>query len=731
LAVAVALVALAALFLSRDHARAVRADPAADRATDAPALPKRSADPHAMEDIKPSPIAPSGRGTPETFTVEVVSSPDNRPVAGARVEVRENSTDRLTASTITNSAGLASLTAKRTGGTLLVVSCRGFVPTQYWLHEDERDTPTILLPPGITVDGVVTFADTGQPAADVEVLVQWPFNAHLDLRTDARGRFEIPGVEIADRVVVRARLPGYQSVEVEHTAGPAHPHVEVVLGRGGRCEGRVVDEAAKPVAGASVRIGEPNPWFWAETVTDADGRFMLRGIAEGKEHRALAHAADHRSGASEPFTCDADQPVHRCEIVVHPHARVAVALSFPDGSPVVEATVAVSRQEGWSDQRWCTAVAGSRGVFESGPVEPGENELRVGVRGWPFRRKKITVSPGVRNEVALQLEEKLGMEGTVTDREGNPLRDIEVELLEPRVGEDRARIAGALTDDQGRFRLRGLEDEAGTLVCADGDARYLPLATEAKPGQPPLHLVLDRRPRIVGRLDPAPESRGIDAEIGLLDGYMGALVRVGRDGRFDLRRLVIPAGREFWLKLEAGHDVPWIFLSVDLAPDETLDLGTLRPPKGVRLEGVVTDRAGAPLADAEVIASAEIDDLRVGGGADTDALGHFAIADLADVPLQVHANREGYAPWRTRIERPGATPPLTIVLEPGGALEVLATPWDVEVVEIEAAAGGFRDSLYTSQKESSVVWLKPGAYRVNDTTIEIRVGETTRFELRR
>jgi Carboxypeptidase regulatory-like domain len=726
---AVALFALAALLLSRDHARAVRADPAADGGVASPVLPEAVGGPGAAPGMGASPIAPAAAAKPETFTVEVASTPGARPVAGARVEVREN--ELVTASAITDGSGLASLTARRTGGTLLVASCRGFVPTPYWLYEDEHGTPTILLRRGIAVDGLVTFADKGRPAADVEVLVCWPANVSLHARTDPRGRFEIPGVEVGTTVVVRARLPGYEPGEVEYTADPAHPHVEVVLGRGGRCEGRVVDEAATPVAGASVRIGEPNPWFQAETVTDADGRFSVRGLADGKERRVHAHAADHRSGTSDPFTCDADHPVHRCEIVVRPYAYVAVTLSVPDGSPVPEAGVAVSRQEGWSDQRWCTAVAGSPGVFESEPVEPGENELRVGVRGWPFRRQKITVSPGVRNEVALQLEEKLGMEGTVTDREGNPLRDIEVELLEPRVGEDRARIAGALTDGQGRFRLRGLEDEAGTLVCADGDARYLPLTTEATPGQPPLHLVLDRRPRIVGRLEPAPESRGIDAEVGLLDGYMGALVRVGRDGRFDLRNLVIPAGREFWLRLDAGHDVPWVFLGLDLAPDETLDLGTLRPPRGVTLEGVVTDRAGKPLADAEVIASAEIEDLRVGGGAATDATGRFAIADLAEVPLQVHASREGYAPWRTRIERPAAAPPLTIALEPGGALEVAATPWDVEVVEIEAADGSFRDSLYTSQKEPSVVWLKPGAYRVNDTTLEIRVGETTRFELRR
>lgn len=720
-AVGVALLTLAALLLSRDHARVVRTDPAAGHGAALPDGPEATADPGAGSGA--SPIAPTAPAKPETFLVEVVSAPAGHPVAGARVEVWEN--ERVAASAITDGSGLASLMARRAGGTLLVISCRGFVPAQYWLYEDERDTPTILLRSGLAVDGLVTFADTGQPAADAEVLVQWPLNVSLLLRTGPRGRFEIPGVEVETDVVVRARLPGYMAVQVEYTADPAHPQVEVVLGRGGTCEGRVVDEAARPVAGASVRIGEPNPWFCTVSLTAADGRFALRGLAEG-EHRLHARTADHRSGSSEPFTCDADHPVHRCEVVVRPYAHVAVKLSFPDGSPVAEASVAVSAREGWSDQRWCAAVAGSPGVFESGPVEPGENELRVGVRGWPFRTQKITVSPGVRNEVALRLEEGLEIEGIVTDREGKPIRGVEADL-----STGGPHITEALTDASGRFRLRGLADEGGVLTCAADDTRYLPRETEARPGQPPLRVVLDRRPRIVGRLDPVPASRTLTAEIGFLDECTGADVRVGRDGRFDLRNLVVPEGREFWLKLDGGHAVPWILLGLRLAPNETLDLGTLRPPAGVKLEGVVTDRAGSPLADAEVVASAEIEEIGVGGGADTDAKGRFAIEDLADVPLEVHAIREGYAPFRARIERPGAVPPLAITLDPGGALEVPATPWDQDRVEIEAVDGSYSDCYYTSREQPFVVWLKPGAYLVNGTALEIRVGETTRFELRR
>ena len=80
-----------------------------------------------------------GRRMNETFMVEVMSNPGFLPLAGARVEVRANDAEALvTASAVTDHAGIAWLTARRAGGTLLVASCRGFVPSEYWLYEPER-----------------------------------------------------------------------------------------------------------------------------------------------------------------------------------------------------------------------------------------------------------------------------------------------------------------------------------------------------------------------------------------------------------------------------------------------------------------------------------------------------------------------------------------------------------------------------------------------------------------
>lgn len=75
--------------------------------------------------------------------------------------------------------------------------------------------------------------------------------------------------------------------------------------------GRVVDDAGKPAAGASVRVEVPvreatvtdRVWYWNEVpvavVADADGRFAARAFIADKTIRATAHEGGRRSASVE------------------------------------------------------------------------------------------------------------------------------------------------------------------------------------------------------------------------------------------------------------------------------------------------------------------------------------------------------------------------------------------------------------------------------------------------
>lgn len=719
------IVAIAALLLLLapavvERASVSRAPPGGAGSATTSGLPAEDAVPHGAGHAAAR--RPEGKLT--AVRIEVVDATTALPVPHATVEARRGVD--LAGSGVTDSLGFASLSLDLSEGVSLLACRRGYLPAPYWL-DDVEDAPWISLQPGLPFTGRVLHAD-GKAAVRAEVDVEFVLNAHLPLRPDAQGCFEIPGLPVGEKVKVRAREDGYWPEEVEFTVDPANTLVEIVLGRGSACEGVVVDDEHRPVAGALVTVRNEDRGFeHAESRTDGEGRFTIRGLPPDhglvqycepppwpvvESYRARAVTPERSAGESGKFAGDPDAPPHRCEIVVRPCAYVVLTVSYPDGSPVTQA--------GWrfGDHGNSGSERGAPGQYISGPVPPGPLEILVySVPGWNRQKLVVDVRPNIRNDVALRLDARSVLAGTVVDKEGRPVRRVQAQFGE----------AWMLTGDDGAFRLHGLGAEPGTLEI-DGFG-YLLLSLVARPGEPPLRLVLDRAPRAVGRLDPPSQamgaSYGSDGETG------GRYVRVGRDGSFEVRSL--PAGREFWLKLEMEGSAPSVFTGLRLEADETLDLGVLKPHERVTLRGVVTDPRGRPLTGVDVIAEAEIEDLQESGGASTDDEGSFVIAGLADTALTVCASRGGYAPSTVRVERPSAAPRLTIVIEPGGVLEILATPWDNVAVEVEAVDGRTSDTVYTSQGDSRFLALRPGWYRVSDRlgdrTVEVRVGETRRVDL--
>jgi beta-lactamase regulating signal transducer with metallopeptidase domain/protocatechuate 3,4-dioxygenase beta subunit len=143
------------------------------------------------------------------------------------------------------------------------------------------------------VSGVVRGPD-GKPAADV--VVRWGYEHDwntIHTRTDAEGRFSLNVPDKADLLAVlpRAFQPAFPQV----TAGGDRT-VDVSLRAGATVRGRVVDDTAKPVEGATViaRVGSPdaricNPYWLQESAarTDATGRFEVKGVPDGAHFDVL------------------------------------------------------------------------------------------------------------------------------------------------------------------------------------------------------------------------------------------------------------------------------------------------------------------------------------------------------------------------------------------------------------------------------------------------------------
>jgi len=161
-------------------------------------------------------------------------------------------------------------------------------------------------PVTVEVSGKVTDRETGQPIADALVrghIVIWNYQGpdlfercpYQETRTDAQGAYQLQFVTVLttsgpmkehDNLCVYVSAPGYESVPRYArpnvtTDSTQYPDFDFELNRGQLIHGTVIDEDAKPVAGAVVRFmgGVNGDWSYfgatGKAVTGADGRFEL------------------------------------------------------------------------------------------------------------------------------------------------------------------------------------------------------------------------------------------------------------------------------------------------------------------------------------------------------------------------------------------------------------------------------------------------------------------------
>ena len=149
---------------------------------------------------------------------------------------------------------------------------------------------------GATISGRVIDVSTGLPLVDIEVRADRFYDdgqRGYDSRTDGEGPYQLLGVAPgAYRVFARGRSRGYVGVLYDHKlsrddADPVEVNgseaiegIDFGLGRGTTISGRVTDEGTGlPISGIEVKAYSDDRRY--DTCTDADGRYLLQGVAPG------------------------------------------------------------------------------------------------------------------------------------------------------------------------------------------------------------------------------------------------------------------------------------------------------------------------------------------------------------------------------------------------------------------------------------------------------------------
>jgi protocatechuate 3,4-dioxygenase beta subunit len=432
----------------------------------------------------------------------------------------------------------------------------------------------------------------------------------------------------------------------------------VPLEAGATVRGRVVDADGAPLAGATVRGDHgasiaPRP-DGGEAMTDAQGRFELRGLA-ARPQALTARLDDYLDGETATLEL-ANGSVHEdVTIALELGLELGGTVRWPDGAPAEGARLTVVPLEpGGSTWRMFEAArspegqgaTAADGSFRLAGLEPGAYAVHVArpalddAEGAAWTARAASVEAG-STDLALTLVAPLAYAARVVDDAGEPVAAFTVTAQRadwPTWLEGPSReLEETFEDADGRFALAGVDAGRWTVsVTAEGHLRSddREVAVAAGAAADPTAFALTRTARITGVVrDPAglpvagAEVRGMALEYPA----HSAVETTDEEGRFVLASVgpgpvALEASCDAWApSVEERHDL--------VAGEARADVAVLLTEGGT-IEGVVYDRDGAPDAGRTIALQSNDGEFRE---VESDSAGRFRAERLAPGVYQVIA----------------------------------------------------------------------------------------------
>jgi protocatechuate 3,4-dioxygenase beta subunit len=563
----------------------------------------------------------------------------------------------------------------------------------------------VRLSKGGVIAGRVLESRTGRPILDATVRAELSGGEprmgmvriggegeENEAATDAEGRYEIVGLAPGTWVVT-ASHPDWSEATASVELKEAPAAADIRLGRGGSVGGTVL-AAGHPVGGAQVTLAAAGDTGFRggagmmgggeqSALSDEGGRFRFDRLGPGRYTVGAALRDQSSAPAEAVVTGDETQEV---QLVLSEGAVVrGIVTGLPDA---LLSGVNVSAQ---GRDYFGTTRTAAGGAFELAGVPEGVVTLVANagdfLTGSRSASTTVTIGPGQAEAAAeIVFEEGFRVDGHVT-RGGRPVSDAMVMAFAE--GGNR-RSAGARTDEAGAYALEGLE--AG---------RYTITASAQSGG--PIRRTVDVSGDTTVDLEAPPARLAgtvVEAESGRALGDVG--IRIEDEGggmRFVNMASTDSSGRFAFEDLEPrryrvsfqkpAYQVETRELT---AAEESEVRVEMRRGEGIALEA----RDGifaTPLRGLFVRVLDGAGQTAFAGGVSLDSEGRGEVPSLKPGAYELRAESSGYAPAR----RPGVMVPssaISLVLTPGGSLEIQAGPQTLALPEASARLVGADGLVY-------------------------------------
>lgn len=697
----------------------------AGRPRDVPTARLRGAPPPSTPASAPAaPAAPTARGEVEHTSgsgrVDVlVVDEAGIGIPGASVRLHDPLAETPAVPATADDRGRASWASAPVGEIHASATAAGFEGSSSWgvVREGESLALRIVLRPEVllVVRVVADLDGSAIEGATIRLLDEGSLNGRTVLAshgtphfeagvTDAEGRLTLP-VARGRLATVQAVAPGYATKGQSIERRGAGPEVELRLAPGIALRGTVRTPSGAPCPDATVWIvpddvpdllRDPHvvvgpegstltadPEMWSSSTvevegeihkarilkTDAHGRYVAEGFADGSSLRVLAEAGNGARGLSPVVLLARRARDVFADVALESRSTLVVHTLPVEGHASGGSQVAL---RGTGTTFFETEGDGQRDAY-AGPQAPARftglgahtYELVVRIPGAvPVVRDVLMPGEG-RVDVTIEGRAGLALEGIVVDAEGQPLANAQIQWWTE--GGAVEGHGGQLTDEGGRFVVEGIDPEATWTVRAESGT-HVGRSVEGGPAQPKaLRIELAARPMLRGRL--------------VLEAGMTArpYVWVGeQSGERELfRTATVDADGSLRYALQ-NHDVecvvmllPWEGADVHLgtflmAPGQSRDVGTIHVTAGRRVRGRVVAADGAPLRGASVRvehpAARGLRDgmMRPRREALTGVEGTFEVDRVHDGPAVVVVEAKGHA--EVEVLEDGSGDPLTVRL---------------------------------------------------------------------
>ena len=582
----------------------------------------------------------------------------------------------------------------------------------------------IRLQKGGTVQGQVVLKPDGTPLAGFKISPQGIKTGWSRwTETNAEGRFVVP--HLADDVYLMGWedtthvVLGQPRVEISQSATTADLTVEVAVGAA--IAGRVYD-ANTNVALPNVCVVSPGAVYKA--VTDAEGKYLLRGVPQGTAEVVRKYIPGYVLGGERErkrVTARLGETTAGVDFALSRGVTVRGTVVDKEREPILGAAVMLRNRDVMEEVTH--AFTSEDGSFEVGAFSPGCNvQLTATANGYShYLEPSLELGQEDNNELQIVLGRGGSISGVVVDPTGRP---VEGQSL---TADGENGLYGFTSRVGGKFVQSSLPAGVYQIKRNRGDAASLAEVTLAE-GQRVTGLRVILREEVetgvsisgvVVNLEGKPISQ-VFVKAENVEGEPAGSFITGEDGTFNIS------------KLEKSN----YFLSAQGHSHSTAELGPIAAgTRQVRfvlsargaIEGTVV-ASGAPVGSFEVATSKSTRN----GGRSTDrgflpvvdVDGHFRLegVDTGTVIIQARAPGFSAAEVETTVSPGRTTRGIMLQLDPAGSMEgtVVSAAGEAVVgalvflVEKEGESGDRSGAAVKSDADGKFRFdhLEPGEHRL-------------------